>query len=128
MDLESESEFEAAASESSLSTAEETASEATATDSEDYAPSRRRRGGGSGSGKQGKKGRGGRSDELDLEGMDEETKFMTLQKLKEKRKADKAIFEDEMAPVRRQEAKMKKELGRKLTNGEKNIIRLVLVS
>ncbi|RSH93684.1 hypothetical protein EHS25_006331 [Saitozyma podzolica] len=65
------------------------------------------------------------SDEMELEGMDEETRIMTIQDMKEKRRAQKRKNEEKMKPIKEEEKKLSKELGRKLTNGEKNLIRLV---
>jgi hypothetical protein len=54
-------------------------------------------------------------------------KFMTLQEMRKKRKDDKKRVENEMKPLKDMEKLMKKELGRKLTWGEKNQIALTLV-
>lgn len=66
--------------------------------------------------------------EEDLDALDDETREMTLQKMKEARSNKRADEREKMKPIRKAEAALKKELGRKLTNGEKNSIRLVLVS
>lgn len=66
--------------------------------------------------------------EEDLDALDEETRIMTLKDLKEKRRNKRKADEERLAPIKKEEARMKKELGRKLTNGERNIIRLVRVS
>ncbi len=55
-------------------------------------------------------------------------KFMTLQQMRQKRKEDKKRVETEMKPLKDMEKVMKKQLGRKLTWGEKNQIALTLVS
>jgi len=101
--------------------------------SDDSAPKRK------GKGKGGKKyGAGRRLDTGDvdlgmldpgiLDDQDVETRYMTIQKMaEEKRKARKAE-ELEMEPVKKEERRLKKELGRKLTNGERNLIRLKRVS
>jgi hypothetical protein len=68
------------------------------------------------------------SDEMELEGMDEETRIMTLQDMKEKKRAQKRQNEEKMKPIKEEERKLSKKLGRKLTNGERNLIRLVKVS
>lgn len=66
--------------------------------------------------------------EEDLDALDDETREMTIQKMKEGKAAKRAEEKEKMKPIRKAEAALKKELGRKLTNGEKNSIRLVLVS
>ena len=53
---------------------------------------------------------------------------MTITDIKQKKRAERKAANKSMESIRKQEAKMKSELGRKLTNGEKNIIRLVKVS
>lgn len=65
--------------------------------------------------------------EEDLDALDEETRMTTLKDMKEKRREKKKADEERLAPIKKEEARMKKELGRKLTNGERNIIRLVRV-
>ena len=66
--------------------------------------------------------------EEDLDALDDETREMTIQKMKEGKAAKRAEEKEKMKPIRKAEAALKKEVGRKLTNGEKNSIRLVLVS
>lgn len=66
--------------------------------------------------------------EEDLDALDDETREMTLTRMKEQRASKRAEEKEKMKPIRKAEAALKKELGRKLTNGEKNSIRLVLVS
>ena len=53
---------------------------------------------------------------------------MTVQDIKARRRAERRAANKSMEGIRKEEAKMKTKLGRKLTNGEKNIIRLVKVS
>jgi DNA repair protein RAD16 len=65
----------------------------------------------------------------DLEALDDdETRMMTLTDIKKRRREERKAYNQGMEGIRKQEAQMKKKLGRKLTNGEKNIIRLVKVS
>jgi DNA repair protein RAD16 len=59
---------------------------------------------------------------------DDETRIMTMMEMKRRRREDRKAYNKGMESIRKEEAKMKKKLGRKLTNGEKNIIRLVKVS
>lgn len=50
------------------------------------------------------------------------------ERIKEEKRAARRAREEEVAPFKKKERVMKKELGRKLTNGEKNLIRLEHVS
>lgn len=59
-----------------------------------------------------------------LDDFDVETRHMTIQKMKEERRKARKAEEAEMEPIKKEEKKLKKELGRKLTNGERNLIRL----
>lgn len=59
---------------------------------------------------------------------DDETRIMTMMEMKRRRRENRKAYNKGMESIRKEEAKMKKKLGRKLTNGEKNIIRLVKVS
>lgn len=64
---------------------------------------------------------------IDLAGMDEVTKLMTIQKLQVKRREERKKWEENRKPIKDAEKKLKAELGRKLTNGEKNYIALKMV-
>lgn len=65
--------------------------------------------------------------EEDFDALDEDTRIATLQTMKADRAKRRKEDNERMAPIRKAEAALKKELGRKLTNGEKNSIRLVKV-
>ncbi|WVR08301.1 hypothetical protein IAU60_005350 [Kwoniella sp. DSM 27419] len=59
------------------------------------------------------------------EGLDpEEKRMMTLQKLKAKARSERRAWEKAAAPRKKKEKELAKKLGRKLTNGEKNLIAL----
>ena len=79
------------------------------------------------------RGRGQRLDgaEVDDNGepwmMDTEA-LQDYERIKEEKRAARRAREEEVAPFKKKERVMKKELGRKLTNGEKNLIRLEHVS
>ncbi|ORY35020.1 SNF2 family N-terminal domain-domain-containing protein [Naematelia encephala] len=61
---------------------------------------------------------------IDLDGMDEETRTATIQKINQKRREDWKKAEEERKPIKDKQKKLKKQLGRKLTNGEKNFVAL----
>lgn len=66
--------------------------------------------------------------ELDeLDALDD-SKVEDLQALRERKREERKRHEEEMEPIRKKERKLAKKIGRKLTNGEKNLIRLVKVS
>ena len=80
------------------------------------------------------KGRGVRLDggllddyALDLANMTEEDKVMTIAKMKERRREERRAWTLARAPLTKQQHALRKELGRKLTNGEKNFIALSYV-
>lgn len=96
----------------------------------------KRKGKGKGKGQGRFAGRGNRLDGgkvsdlpvLDLDGMDEETRIMTLEKIKADRREERQRWKEAKAPLHKKYAALKKEIGRKLTNGEKNWIQLSMVS
>ena len=63
-----------------------------------------------------------------LEDMDAETSLKTYREIKEAQKRKRREQEEALKPIREAERALKKELGRKLTNGERNMIRLQHVS
>ncbi|WWC73435.1 uncharacterized protein I206_107403 [Kwoniella pini CBS 10737] len=59
------------------------------------------------------------------EGLDlDEMRAMTLRKMREKNRRDKKKAEEAAAPRKKKERELSKKLGRKLTNGERNLIAL----
>lgn len=63
-----------------------------------------------------------------LDDMDVETRARNLQEMRERHKKHKAEQELVMKPIRNAEKELKAKLRRKLTQGEKNLIRLQHVS
>jgi len=63
-----------------------------------------------------------------LDDGDVDAYMMTLAIKRQKAREERYAREEKMAPIRKKENQLKKELGRKLTNGEKNLIRLQHVS
>ena len=63
-----------------------------------------------------------------LDDMDLETRSMTLASMRAKKRAERDRENELNKPIKAREKELKKELGRKLTNGEKNLIRLQHVS
>jgi hypothetical protein len=65
-------------------------------------------------------------DEGALAGLDSEQRAAAIRKMRVRR--DKRQHEELMKPIRKKEKQLKQALGRKLTNGERNLIRLEHVS
>ena len=67
-------------------------------------------------------------DGIDLWKMTEEERMMTIYRMREKKRLERKAWEEARAPLKKKEQALKKILGRKLTNGERNFIALSHVS
>lgn len=65
---------------------------------------------------------------VDFSTMTEEEKQMTIFKMREKGRLERKAWEEARAPLKKKEVELKNQLGRKLTNGERNFIALSYVS
>ena len=67
-------------------------------------------------------------DGVDLSKMSEEERTTTIETMRAKKREERKAWEEARAPLKNKQEALQKELGRKLTNGERNFIALSFVS